>query len=522
MTTSRASSPSPHFETLFHQAPAGYVITSTDGTILEVNDTFLAWCGLERDSVEGTNLLMLFPVGDRIMYATHALPQLATTGEFRELAADIVGAAGQRFPAMLSATRGPVALGKVPVDRIIVFSAPRRRSYESELESALRRAEDAVNARIRAEADAAAHLKALVQKELDLQALLRQSRRNESILEAVLDTVDVGIAVVDTEGHEVMKNSRYQNDLSHATASEGGERLLFGLDRTTPSPPMEKPRLRAAKGESFSDELFWVGPPSDLRALSFSARTIKGINNFTGSVLAVADLTRLINAMAAQEDFVANVSHELRTPLTSIIGYLDLVLDEPELPGHIAAPLTVAMRNSERLLELVSDLLSTATPGGAINLQSADLAEIIHARMASATLRANAKDISLLVEIPSALPAEVDPLRIGQVIDNLLANAIKYSPNGGRITISARYTPETIVMEVTDTGMGMTAEEVQQAFSKFFRSGAVRKAAIPGAGLGLAITKSIVEAHQGSITLTSDVGQGTTATIALPRNPRPS
>lgn len=503
---------------MFHQAPAGYVITGTDGTILEVNDTFLTWSGLERTTVQGTNLLKLLPVGDRIMYATHVLPQLAITGEFRELVADIVGAQGQRLPAMLSATRGHAASGQMQVDRIIVFSAPRRLGYESELESALRHGEEAENARVRAEADAAAHLAALAQKDLDLQALLQQSRRNESILEAVLNTVDVGIAVVDTTGHEIIRNNRYQDDLGHATPPGGVEgTLVYGPDRTTAEPPMNNPLFRASQGESFSDELFWIGPPGDLRALRFSARTIKGIDDFTGSVLAFADVTLLINAVAAQEDFVANVSHELRTPLTSIMGYLDLVLEEPDLPGHVVTPLTVAMRNSERLLQLVGDLLSTAAPGGDVTAQAADLAEIIHARIASAKLRAQAKDVSLAVELPPALPAQVDPLRMGQVMDNLISNAIKYSPDGGSITISARLTPESIVVEVADTGMGMTAEELQQAFSKFFRSGTVLKAAIPGVGLGLAITKKIVEAHHGIIVLSSELGQGTTATITLPR-----
>lgn len=513
----RAEPPGLDFEALFHQAPAGYVITGTDGTILEVNDTFLTWSGLERAAVQGTNLLKLLPVGDRIMYATHVLPQLATTGEFRELAADIIGAQGQRLPAMLSATRGAPAVDQVPVDRIIIFSAPRRRGYESELEAALRQAQEAQNARIRAEADAAAHLAALAQKDLDLQALLRQSRRNESILEAVLNTVDVGIAVVDTTGREVMRNNRYREDLRHATAPGGVEgTLVYGPDRTTLEPPMNNPLFRASQGESFSDELFWVGPRGNLRALNFSSRTVKGIDGFTGSVFAFADVTRLINAVAAQEDFVANVSHELRTPLTSIMGYLDLVLEEPGLPGHVVTALTVAMRNSERLLQLVGDLLSTAAPGGDITAQAADLAEIIHARIASAKLRAESKNVSLTIDLPPALPAEVDPLRMGQVIDNLISNAIKYSHDGGSIAISARHTPEAIVVEVADTGIGMTAEELQHAFSKFFRSGAVFKAAIPGAGLGLAITKNIVEAHHGSIVLSSELGQGTTATITLP------
>ncbi|MFC8302272.1 ATP-binding protein [Specibacter sp. NPDC057265] len=519
------------FEALFHQAPAGYVITGIEGTILEVNDTFLSWSGLERDAVQGSNFLKLFPVGDRIMYATHALPQLATTGALSELVADIIGSGGQRHPAMLSATRSPAAPGRQAVDRIVVFSAPRRRSYESELEAALRKAEEAELARIRAEALTAAHREALAQKDQDLRASLQQSRTNEALLNAILDTVDVGIAVVDAQGNRVIKNTRYQYDLEHATARENGEgpdsgMLLYGPDHATAVPRKDLPLWRAAQGESFSEQIFWVGTAEDRRALSFSARPIPD-GGFAGSVLAFTDVTRLTNAVSAQTDFVANVSHELRTPLTSIIGYLELILDEPELPAHVTASLTVVMRNSERLLQLVGDLLSTATANSPVTPEPTELGELIRARITSAKLRAELNGVAITATLPPVMSAAVDPLRIGQVFDNLLSNAIKYSPDGGQVTVSARCTVENIIIEIADTGIGMKPDEVQNAFSKFFRSGAVLKAAIPGAGLGLAITKSIVKAHQGTITLASDYGHGTTVTLTLPRlaeepqSPRP-
>ncbi|MFQ4149921.1 ATP-binding protein [Arthrobacter sp. LAPM80] len=510
------------FEALFHQAPAGYIITSTDGTILEVNDTFLVWSGLQRTSVLGMNLLRLFPVADRIMYATHALPHLASTGEFNELAADIIGNGGQHHPALLSATRSPSAPGKAAVDKIIVFSAPRRRSYEKELESSLRIAQEAVNARIRAEAETAAHRETLIQKDKDLHASLKQSRRNESLLQAILDSVDVGIAVVDAEGNPTTSNSRYQYDLNYATPEGSGsgqvtEMLVYGPDGTTALSAQEIPMVRAAQGESFSDEIIWIGPPDSLRALSVSALNFKDDDDSTCTVISCGDVTSLINAMAAQKHFVSNVSHELRTPLTSIIGYLYLALDEPDLPVNISASLTVAMRNSERLMQLVNDLLSTAEAGITIEPRPTDLAELIRARVTAARLRAEANNVLIATDIPPVLPTVVDPLRIGQILDNLISNAIKYSP-GGDITITARHTPKSIVVEVTDTGIGMTPEELENAFTKFFRSASVLKAAIPGAGLGLAITNNLIQAHRGTISLTSEPGHGTTATVTLPHH----
>nr|WP_255257224.1 ATP-binding protein [Arthrobacter sp.]AXV46316.1 signal transduction histidine kinase [Arthrobacter sp.] len=513
---------STNFEALFHQAPAGYLVTQTDGTILGVNDTFLTWTGLKRDVVQGASLLDLFPVGDRIVYAAYAQHRLAAGRSFSELAVDIVGHNEHRHPALLSATRSTLGSGEPAVDRIIVFDAAQRRGYERKLEVALRRAEEAEIARTKAEAETTAQRNILAETAHELCMALRQSRRNESLLNTVLNTVDVGIAVVDTEANAIVNNLRYQRDLEHATPNEsdggtGSGLLVYGPDRT-PLGYREIPLLRAARGESFSDSLIWIGPPGDQRALSVSARPVSESesDDFAGSVIAYGDVTQLIDAAAAKDDFLANVSHELRTPMTSIVGYLDLVLDEPDLPHHIVAPLKVTLRNSERLLQLVSDLLSTATSDNVLALQSVDLAELIRDSICSAASRAASNDVTITTDIPSTLPVVLDPLRIGQVLDNLLSNAIKFSPGGGHITIAAQHTTGHVTVEVSDTGIGMTPEELQVAFTKFFRSGSVIKAAIPGAGLGLAITKNIVEAHHGTIALASEPGRGTTVTIILP------
>lgn len=520
--TEASSSFQSNLEALFHQAPAGYLITGADGIILDANETFLRWTGRDRNSVQGQNLLTLLPVGDRLMYATHAQPQLDEHGEYTELGVDILAADGTRLPMMLSAVRSRPFPGSPSLDRIIVFGAPKRRRYERELEAALRTAEDAVHARARAEAEAAAHREALTEKENDLRAALVESRRNESLLRTILNTVDVGIAVVDGDANPVMKNSRFQHLMDHGHRRESGgdgvRIFAYGPDRITLLPVQDMPRLRAARGESFSEELFWIGPPDDQRALSATAQKVSGNDHFTGSVIAYNDVTRLVNAVAAKEEFVANVSHELRTPLTSIIGYLDLVLDEPDLPEHIRTPLNVAMRNSERLLQLVGDLLSTAAAGNTLNPQPIDLTALIHTSITSAALRADVNRIIISAELPPELPIVADMLRIGQVLDNLLSNAVKFSPAGGSITVRARATAGRIVLEVADSGIGMTPDEVKNAFTKFFRAGTALKAAIPGAGLGLAIVKSIVEAHGGTIDISSELGHGTMVTVSLPQS----
>ena len=110
----------------------------------------------------------------------------------------------------------------------------------------------------------------------------------------------------------------------------------------------------------------------------------------------------------------------------------------------------------------------------------------------------------------------MDAARVSQVLDNLVSNAIKYSPDGGEVTVSLRSDDGTVVCSVSDTGMGMSKEDQEEVFTKFFRSQSVRNSAIPGVGLGLSISKAIVEAHGGQVSLYSEVGRGTTFTFAVP------
>ncbi|UUL76615.1 HAMP domain-containing histidine kinase [Pseudarthrobacter sp. Fe7] len=205
----------------------------------------------------------------------------------------------------------------------------------------------------------------------------------------------------------------------------------------------------------------------------------------------------------------------LRTPLTSILGYLELVLDEP---GHedIREELQVVRRNAEHLLNLVNDLIAVASERVDLSLAETDISRVLAMEVHAALPKAAGNGLQLVLDVEQPLRARVDPERISQVVRNLLSNAIKYSPSGGVITARATRTDEGLVCSITDTGLGMTEEEQDQAFTKFFRSARSRETAIPGAGLGLPISKTIVEGHGGSISLDSEPGVGTTASFVLP------
>lgn len=368
------------------------------------------------------------------------------------------------------------------------------------------------------------HRQRLEKKDKELRELLVESRSRERLLKTVLDTIDVGIMAVDADGRPTLVNG--QQALFQAAASPAAlaatadepRQLMFGQDRVTPLPEDKRPVHRATAGETFADYLLWIGEGADQRAISTAARIIKNDDGgFGGAVIVSTDVTGLVEALAAKEDLISNVSHEFRSPLMSILGNVDLVLGEVD--GYSAAAvrrLEVVQRNAERLLSLVSDLLVSASTVLAVHPRRTDLAGLVENSIGSAQAHADATRVSLSTDIPVPLWAHADPLRIGQALDNLVSNAIKYSPAGGSVTVSARSDDSWVRLQVQDTGMGISEEDATRIFTRFFRTRAARHAAIPGAGLGLSITQAIIERHGGDISCVSTPGVGTTFTMTLP------
>jgi PAS domain S-box-containing protein len=224
-----------------------------------------------------------------------------------------------------------------------------------------------------------------------------------------------------------------------------------------------------------------------------------------------------------KDEFIALVSHELRTPLTSIRGYLELILEDLAHGGVTAEQqrefLQVIDRNSDRLQRLVEDLLLAAqVEVGTLHLVTAtiDLGELVADCVEASAPAAAAREIALGCSIDDAPSVSGDLRRLGQVIDNLLSNALKFTPPGGVVHVRASRRDSTAVVEVSDTGMGIPDEEQESLFGRFYRTERAQHDAIPGVGLGLSITKSIVEAHGGTITFTSAAGAGTTFVVELP------
>jgi signal transduction histidine kinase len=226
-----------------------------------------------------------------------------------------------------------------------------------------------------------------------------------------------------------------------------------------------------------------------------------------------------------KDEFVSLVSHELRTPLTSIRGYIELLLDDDERPtaDRHRRYLEIVDRNSERLLELVSDLLFLAQIEAgklAIERGQVDLSKIVEECIETSSPVADSRGIELSAQIERVPRLEGDRARLAQVLDNLVSNGLKFTESGGRVEVRLRARDGTAVLEVEDTGVGIPVEEQEHLFERFFRSSSATENAIPGTGLGLTITKAIVERHRGRIEIESAENAGTTVRVRLPLEAR--
>jgi signal transduction histidine kinase len=227
-----------------------------------------------------------------------------------------------------------------------------------------------------------------------------------------------------------------------------------------------------------------------------------------------------------KDELVALVSHELRNPLSTIIAYTEMLLDDPDLTGDHRHLTAVIERHSAHMNGLVDDLLEMARlESGQIGIdpRPVPLARIVRESTDDRRSAADVKQLTLTVDIPRHLPVYADPVRLRQVLDNLVSNAIKYTPPGGNIVIKGHresHPGPTAVLTVTDNGIGIPAEQYPHLFDRFFRASNAVSAGIKGTGLGLAITKAIIDAHAGSIRAEpAGPHGGTTFTLTLPSTP---
>ncbi len=257
----------------------------------------------------------------------------------------------------------------------------------------------------------------------------------------------------------------------------------------------------------------------------------------TPVVIAIRWRRRIRKLEEARRDFVANVSHELRTPLSVIKGYVETMLDSmPNVEGGSpstarearAIPaetqrefLQTIQKHTTRLEALVNDLLDISaleSQQAKLSFESVSLRAVAGAVTGELTLRASQKGILIALEIPFNFPSvRADEQRLHQVITNLLDNAVKYTPAGGRVTMSARENGAEIEVCVADNGAGIPPEHLPHIFERFYRVDKTRSREQGGTGLGLSIVKHIVQVHGGRVWAESAMGEGSKFFFMLPR-----
>jgi PAS domain S-box-containing protein len=349
----------------------------------------------------------------------------------------------------------------------------------------------------------------------------RKLERNAALLRGLIDRTVDGITLTDRDGRIAISNEpmqRFVRELGIPTEGLIQERLL-GIAQEMTDPALYTRRIRelaaAPDTESFDEfELRESGRVFQ----GFTRAVVNDDGEFLGRVWTLREVTEARQVERIKDALVATVSHELRTPLTSVIGYLELLgTGDTPLGEDDAKYAEIARRNAGRLHHMVDDLLFLGSvDAGALSLELAeiDLVEIAREAIGSARPLAEAKQIGLELDEHTPAFAQADAKRIGQAFDNLISNAIKFTPPGGNIQVSVGQAEGVWLLTVTDTGYGIPESEQGRLFDRFFRSST--SAHVSGTGLGLAIVKAIIESHGGSITFQSSVNEGTTFTMSVP------
>ncbi len=472
-------------------SPLGMTLVSPEGVVLTANRSLCAMLRCTEEDLRGSDYRLLTHLDDRDRHA--ALFDEAVAGS-RE---------GYRLTKRCLRADGSVLWGELSVSVL--------RTETGATHCMIGQLVDVTPQRIH---------------EQQLADAVDEISRHRKLAVAILDTVDVGLLLIDRHGHYTEFNRRHADLLGVAfpeghRGRAGQLGLIFADDGTTPMESEAMPTSRAARGEEFDDYRIWIGPdPATRRAIAVSARAIyDDAGTFAGAAMAYNDITDLMRAIRARDDFLASVSHELRTPLASVVGYLEMLAESPEVGMDARRQVEVIRRNAGRLRDLVSDLLESAAHRAgpvAVTRRPTDLGLIAAEALEAALPSARARGVHLEGDILTGVLGDFDPGRVRQVLDNLISNGVKYSDAGDRVVIRLRAIEGEAVLRVSDTGIGMSAGDLSQLFIPFFRADAARERQAAGVGLGLGITRSIIDGHGGRIEVDSAPGEGTTFTVWFP------
>ncbi|MDI7274550.1 MAG: ATP-binding protein [Anaerolineae bacterium] len=362
-------------------------------------------------------------------------------------------------------------------------------------------------------------------------ARLREEMRTwRERLDAVFERMAEAVLVFDREGRLVLMNAAAEELLAERGVRVGDRipdivaKATLMVPRGRPEPPEETSAARALRGERVENlEIDLPRPTGPTRHLLISGVPLVAADgSIEGAVVVWRDITYIKELERMRAEFLSMVSHELRSPLTSILGYAQLIQRQiargRPLTG-LESRLQVIVDQAKRVNSLVEDLLeaSRAEAGRlGLRIEEVDLAEIVRKSVEDSTRLSPAHRFR--IELPPEVPRiRADPNRIEQVLKNLLSNAVKFSLPGTEVTVRLRVEPARQVISVTDQGVGIRREDLDAIFVPFHRVRQVGGREVKGIGLGLFISRSIVEAHGGDMWVESELGKGSTFYFSLPR-----
>ncbi|MCE9563965.1 MAG: cell wall metabolism sensor histidine kinase WalK [Planctomycetes bacterium] len=352
-----------------------------------------------------------------------------------------------------------------------------------------------------------------------LAAMFHLLEHDKEQLRAILSGMVEGVIAIDGDRRVLFANDRAGKLLGFVPEQAVKQMICEAIPE---QPFREIVETGLAATEPHRAELDWKGPPARNLAIYISRFPGHGM---PGAVIVVHDTTELRQVEKMRQDFVANVSHELKTPLAVIKSSTETLIDgAAEDPESREIFLTQITREADRLEELIQDLLSLARiESGNLGLEPMTLAlgQAITDCVERHQGRAEVKTLTMVEKPPADVRGEIyawaDPDALRQVMDNLVDNAIKYTPNGGRITVRWTGSGDTVSFEVEDTGVGIASDDLQRVFERFYRADKARRREVGGTGLGLAIVKHLVQAMKGQVRASSTLGKGTTFRVTLPR-----
>ncbi|GGI10239.1 two-component system histidine kinase PnpS [Gottfriedia solisilvae] len=350
----------------------------------------------------------------------------------------------------------------------------------------------------------------------NLQEMTTQQEMQQDRLNTLIHNIGSSVVLINSRGHVNLINKTYKEIFKVDSRSIIGELYYDAFKHKEIVEIVEEIFLKEVKVRK------QIILPLSIERKHFEVygAPIIGINHeWKGIVLVFHDISELKKLEQVRKDFFANVSHELKTPITSIKGFTETLLDgameNEELCKNF---LSIILTESDRMQSLIQDLLDLSKieqQNFKLDRNDVSVKLIIEEVQQMLIQKAAEKDIDFALYLKTPLVVNADALRLKQVFINLIDNAIHYTPNGGKVFITASETNEQIVVRVNDTGVGIGKEEISRIFERFYRVDKARSRNSGGTGLGLAIVKHLVEAHKGKIEVESKLGHGTSFIVTL-------